>query len=128
MDKHVKVIGWLWILNGVLGILFVVSGLIILNVGGNIPDPQDALLVTLGSLCLFLPGIIADFMAAYGLLNYKAWARILAIILAIFNLVFFCVLIIPAAVSIYTLIVMFNKETVALFKGGAAPAVMEEAG
>ena len=125
MDRHIKIVGWLWIVNGVLGILFVIPGLIILNLGGHIPNPQDAILVTVGSLCFFIPGIIADFIAAYGLFNYKAWARILAIILAIFNLVFACVLIIPAAVSIYTLIVMFNQETVSLFKGGATPAELE---
>ena len=68
-----------------------------------------------------MAGIIADFVAGYGLLSLKSWARVLAIILAIFNILSMCWMIIPAAVGIYTLVVMFNQETVALFKGQAAP-------
>jgi len=37
-----------------------------------------------------------------------------------------CALILPAALGIYTLIIMFNKETVALFRGDVTPAEMEE--
>ena len=120
MEKHVKIIGWLWFVNGVLGIILVLPGLVILNLTDSIPNVGDAVLVTLGSLCFFLPGIIADFVACYGLLKFQNWARILAIILAIFNLVFMCWMIIPAVVSIYTLVIMFNKETTALFKGDTA--------
>jgi hypothetical protein len=93
---------------------------------GSIPNAQDALLVTLGSLCFFLPGIIADFVAGYGLLKFRIWARILAIILAIFNILFVCLLIIPAVVGIYTLIIMFNEETKAVFRGELTPAAIEE--
>ena len=117
MDKHVKIVGWLWIVNGALGIFLVIPGLIILNGTWSIPNTQDAVMVTIGSLCFFLPEIIADFIAGYGVLKIQNWARILVIILAIFNLVFMCWMIIPAVVSIYTLIIMFNQETAALFKG-----------
>jgi len=121
MEKHVKIIGWLWFVNGVLGIILVLPGLAILNLTDSIPDAGDAILVTLGSLCFFLPGIIADFVAGFGLLKFQNWARILAIILAFFNLVFMCWMIIPAVVSIYTLVIMFNQETVFLFKGEGIP-------
>jgi len=121
MDKHVKIVGWLWFVNGVLGIFLVIPGLTILNLTGSIPNVGDAILVTLGSLCFFLPGIIADFVAGYGLLKFQNWARVLAIILAFFNLVFMCWMIIPAVISIYTLVIMFNQETAALFKGETAP-------
>ena len=126
MDKHVKIVGWLWFVNGVLGIFLVIPGLVIINWPGNVSNAGDAILITLGSLCLFLPGIIADFVAGFGLLKLQNWARILAIILAFFNLVFMCWMIIPAVISIYTLIIMFNQETVALFKGEAMPVEMEE--
>ena len=126
MGTHVKVVGWLWIVNGVVGILMIIIALSVINWPGVIPRPQDSIIATSGVLCVFLPGIIADFVAGYGLLKYKAWARILSIILAVINLVLFCTLILPAAVGIYTLIIMFNKETVALFKGEVTPAEMEE--
>ena len=111
MDTHVKVVGWLWIANGVVSILMVVFGLIIANV--YIPGQQESILVTSGVLCFFIPGIAADFAAGLGLLQYKAWARILAIILGIINLILFPI---GTALGIYTLIIMFNEETKALFR------------
>jgi len=74
-------------------------------------------------VCFFLPGIIAYVVAGYGLLNYKSWARILSIILAILNLILFPI---GTALGIYTLIIMFNEETKALFRGEGTPAEMEE--
>ena len=125
MKTHVKVVAWLWIINGLFSLLMGIIGLTIANF--NTSNIGDAALVTFGASCFFLPGIIADFIAGYGLLQYKNWGRILAIILAIFNLVFLCYLILPAALGIYTLIIMFNDETKALFNGGTAPAEMEPA-
>lgn len=111
-ETHEKVVGWLWIANGVVSILMFIIGLIIVNT--NIPGAQDALLVTIGGLCFFIPGIIADFLIGYGMFNYKSWARILAIILAIINLPLFPI---GTAAGVYTLVIMFNEEVKALFKG-----------
>ena len=124
MNTHVKIIGWLWIAYGVVSILLVVFGLIIGNL--NIPGQQESILVTSGILCFFIPLIAVDFAAGLGLLQYKSWARILAIIMAVINLVFMCWLILPAALAIYTLIIMFNEEAKALFNGEVTPAAMEE--
>ena len=121
MNTHVKVLGWLWIINGVLSILMLIAGLIIVNL--NVAGSQDALLASVGSVCCFLPGIIAYPAAGYGLLKYQGWARILAIILAIFNLVLFPI---GTALGIYTLIIMFNKEAVTLFNSEVAPTEIEE--
>ena len=113
MDKHVKVVGWLWIGWGVVSILMGIIGLIIVNL--NIPGQKDAILVTGGSVCFLIPGIVADFVAGLGLLKYKAWARILAIILGVITLIVFPI---GTVVGVYTLVIMLNKETVALLKGG----------
>jgi hypothetical protein len=112
MEKHIKVVGWLWIANGVVSILMAIIGLIIVN--ANVSGAQDAMLVTIGGLCFFIPGVIADFLIGYGMFNYKSWARILAIILAIINLPLFPV---GTAVGIYTLVIMFNEEVKSLFRG-----------
>ena len=50
MDTHVKVVGWLWIANGVVSILMVVFGLIIANV--YIPGQQESVLVTNLAYCV----------------------------------------------------------------------------
>ena len=120
MNTHVKVVGWLWIINGVLSILMLLAGLIIVNL--NVSGSQDSLLASIGSVCFFLPGIIAYPLAGYGLLKFKGWARILAIILAIFNLILFPI---GTALGIYTLVIMFNKETEAIFRGEVAPSEIE---
>ena len=114
METHVKIVAWLWILNGVLSVLMAIIGLIIANL--NIPDPGDSVLVSIGALCFFLPGIVAYILAGYGLLNYKSWARILAIILAILNLILFPI---GTAIGIYTLWAMFKDENKALFAAGS---------
>jgi len=123
MDTHVKVIGWLWIAIGVASILMVVIGLIVINWPGNVPSPRDSLIATSGVLCFFLPGIIVEFVAGSYLLEFKAWARILAIILGVINLLFFPI---GTALGIYTLVIMFNEETKALFRGEGTPAEVEE--
>ena len=123
MDTHVKVVGWLWIVWGVGSILMVIIGLAVINWPGLIPGARDSLLASFGALCFFLPGIVAYIAAGYGLLNYKSWARILAIILAILNLILFPI---GTALGIYTLVIMFNEETKALFRGEGTPAEVEE--
>jgi hypothetical protein len=59
-------------------------------------------------LVLSLPGLIAGI----GLLKFRPWARVLAIVVAVINLVH-----IPfgTIVGIYGLWVLFNKETERLF-------------
>jgi hypothetical protein len=123
MNTHVKVVGWLWIANGALSILMAIIGLTVINWPRMIPEVNVSLLASFGVVCFFLPGIIAYVLAGYGLLNYKSWARILSIILAIFNLILFPI---GTALGIYTLIIMFNDEAEALFSGEGTPAAMEE--
>lgn len=123
MNTQVKIVGWLWIVNGMLSILMAIIGLAVINWPGTIPNPRDSILASTGALCFFLPGIIAYVIAGYGLLKYKSWARILAIILAILNLILFPI---GTALGIYTLVIMFNEETKALFRGEGTPAEVEE--
>ena len=123
MNTHIKVVGWLWIANGALSILMAIIGLTVINWPRLIPEANVSLLASFGVVCFFLPGIIAYALAGYGLLNYKSWARILAIILAILNLILFPI---GTALGIYTLVIMFNEEAKALFNGEGAPAEMEE--
>ena len=116
METHVKVVGWL---NIALSILAIAAGLCIAVVvigGGLISQDDTAITVTrivgmvlLGiALVLAIPGLIAGI----GLLRYKNWARILAIILGVLNLLNIPV---GTAVGIYTLYVMLDDETSALF-------------
>ena len=118
MEKHVQVLGILYIVFGVMGLLGALTILIIFGVGGLFsPDEDTALLVVVfGGLIAFIilvtsiPGVIAG----WGLMKHKEWARMLTLILSFLNL-----LNLPfgTALGIYGIWVLFNDRTVRLFSG-----------
>ena len=116
MKQHVTVVGALHIGLGALGIC--IASVVFLAVvgGGLISGDQDAIFITgiVGSTIaavlavLSVPGIIGGI----GLLKYKPWARILVLILSVFNLVNIPI---GTAVGIYTIWVLMQDETAELF-------------
>jgi hypothetical protein len=116
MQTHVKVLGWLYIVLGVLGLLLAFVVFVAVFGGGLISGDEQAIAITalvatiVGGI-LFLvsaPGIIAGL----GLLGYRNWARILALILGIINLPGFPV---GTVLGAYTLYVLLQDETSTLF-------------
>lgn len=123
MSTHVRVLAWLNIAMGFLGVglaLLVFAGGTILPAliqhFAEDPDFPVALLqliftvVTGVILTLSLPCLVLGF----GLYNFRPWARILGLVLAALNL-----LNIPlgTAMSLYAFWVLLKPETEALFKG-----------
>jgi hypothetical protein len=124
MTTHVKVLGVLFIALSALGICAALfMGLVFGAVTGAVAadggsDAAVALpfiglagtALTVFLLAISLPGLIAGI----GLLNFKPWARIVAIVLCAINLIN-----IPfgTIMGIYGLWVLLNKETEALFSG-----------
>ncbi|HZD55859.1 MAG TPA: sensor domain-containing protein [Anaerolineales bacterium] len=116
MDTHVKVLGWLYIVLGVLGILGAFLVFVLVFGGGLISGDQQAIWITgivatvVGGFLLLVsaPGIIAGF----GLLGYRNWARVLALILGILNLPGFPI---GTILGVYTLVVLLQDETSKLF-------------
>lgn len=123
MTTHVKVVGALFIAIGALGLLVAVFVMATMGLSAGLvgiaADPVDAeiaqpILAVIGAavtvflLVLSVPGIVVG----WGLLNYRPWARIAGIVLAVLNL-----LNIPfgTALGIYALWVLFNSETERLF-------------
>jgi hypothetical protein len=123
MATHVKVLGALYIALSALGLmgalfLSLVFGTATGIVGAN-ADPHDSAIaipiiglagtmLVAFLLATSLPGLIAGI----GLLKFRPWARILAIVLAVINLIHIPV---GTAVGIYGLWVLFNKDTERLF-------------
>jgi hypothetical protein len=125
MLQHVKILG---ILHIVYAGLVILVGIFVLLVMGGIAgivgvsdhtgDSATAIpiLGAIGAfvfillLILSLPGLIGGF----GLMQFKPWARILVIILSVFEL-----LSIPfgTALGIYGIWVLLNTETERLFQG-----------
>ena len=124
MSQHVKILG---ILHIIYAGLVVLAGIVVLVIMGGIagiisttdtsPDSQVAPpilgLIGIGVfvllLVLSLPGIIGGF----GLLQFKSWARILVIVLSVFELIS-----IPfgTALGIYGLWVLLNRDAERLFE------------
>ena len=123
MTTHIKVLGVLYIALSVLGLLGALFLSLIFGTASGIVgasvEPHDAaialpiigltgMMLMVFLLVLSLPGLIAGI----GLLKFRPWARVLAIVVAVINLVH-----IPfgTIVGLYGLWVLFNKETERLF-------------
>lgn len=116
MDKHITVVGALYIAFSILGIIMASLFFLVVVGSGIISGDPDAMAIlsvigtvlSLFGLITALPGIIGGF----GLLKRRNWARILIIILGCLNLIN-----IPFGTCLggYTLWVLLNKESEALF-------------
>lgn len=124
MEGHIKALGILNIILGVLGALMAVGllfmfGGIGMMVSTTSPDPDAHIaLPVLGAIggvifIVLLVMAIPLILAGWGLLNFKPWARILGIIVSIFQL-----LNIPigTAAGIYGLWVLLNNQTVEILE------------
>lgn len=116
METNVKVLGWLYIVLGVLGVLVGAFVLFILLGTGIIAQDSEAMavlsivgVIVAGLMTVIsLPGVVTGV----GLLKFQSWARVLAIILGAINLPAFPI---GTALGAYSLIVLLSDETSALF-------------
>ncbi len=116
MRTNIKVLGWLYIVLGILGVLGGILALFILLGTGLLIGEREAVtvmtivgvavaaLVTLVSL----PGIAVGV----GLLKFKQWARVLALVLAFLNLFAFPL---GTVLAIYTFVSLLGAEAEQLF-------------
>jgi hypothetical protein len=117
METHVKVIGILYIIFGIIGVLIGSGLLILMMAAGAASQDETAMIITTG-----IGAFLAAFFGALSLpciiggiwlLKRREWARILVLILGFLNL-----LNIPfgTALGIYTIVILLNDKTAALFK------------
>jgi len=128
MKDHIKVLGILWVLFGGFWLFLASFALLVFLGVATIPNVENigpGLLRLIGvAVSVFLAALgLPQIIGGLGLLARKEWARILVLVLA-----FLAILNVPfgTALGIYTLIVLFNPETVRLFQGPAAPAPPKE--
>ncbi len=121
MESHVKVLGWLNVIFGGLGVLIsfaILGGIVavssIFGIGGEEPLLPIHIIaivggiITLFTLLLSLPALLLG----YGLLNLRPWARILGLVLS--GLSLFHVPI-GTALALYSFWVLLKPETEVLF-------------
>lgn len=116
MRQHIPILGWCFIVyHGIVALVGIVVGLIVSG-AGVISGEREAMFITgtvgvaiAGFLVILsLPGIIAGI----GLLKFRPWARILAIIIGVLHLLSFPF---GTALGVYTLYVLLNAEAPSIF-------------
>lgn len=111
IEKHTKILAILWLAISILGLMkgfgIVFGGSVAMHF---IPFPMRAFVWPIaGVIGIFLlAGSVAGFLAGWGLLNYRPWARTLALIVGVISLIH-----IPfgTALGIYTLWVLLPGES-----------------
>lgn len=125
METHVKVLAWIYLIFGVVGVL---TGLLVWGVLGGIGgivemsgdrDAQVAapILSWIGGFVFAFFAVVSlpSIAAGWGLLERAEWARILTIILSVLNLL---AVPIGTIMGVYGLWVLLNKEATPLFAKG----------
>lgn len=125
MQTHVKVVAVAFIVFSALGVLAALMLMLIfggaVGIVGVGAEPHDAAFavpiigITGTVLTVFLLGVsLPGLVTGFGLLSWKPWARILAIVLCAIQLIH-----IPLGtiLGVYGLWVLLNKDTERLFSG-----------
>ncbi|WP_051052987.1 hypothetical protein [Fulvivirga imtechensis] len=117
MHHHVRTLGNLHIILGILGI---VAGMIlygIISVGGIISGDAEAISITqivgisIGGLLFLLS--IPSIIGGWGILRYKYWAKVLLIVIGCLDLLNFPL---GTLLGAYTIWVLLSNETSNLFE------------
>jgi hypothetical protein len=123
MKQHVTVVAALQIASGALKILVAIIAFFAIVGGGLISGDVMAMAITgvVGPAVSFFLVMLAvpSILGGVGLLKGKAWARILVLVLSVFNLLDFPL---GTMISLYTFWVLLHGETSALFNGKAVEA------
>jgi hypothetical protein len=122
MATHVKVVGVIFIVLGGLWILGALFSTVVLSVIASIISTSDDPNAGVGVAVLGLTGAtlsmillafgIPQVLCGWGLLSFRPWARIVAIILAAISLTYPPI---GTLFGIYALVILFRKDTEALF-------------
>ena len=128
MDTHVKVLGILNIIGGVMGVCGAILMMLIFGLSAGAVavdgDPDAAIAIPIIGLTgaalvsvillVSVPGIVIG----WGLYRFRPWARVAGIVLALLSLI-----LVPygTIVGAYGLWVLLSKNTEPLFAQSAAP-------
>ncbi|MCG3159578.1 MAG: hypothetical protein JMDDDDMK_00572 [Acidobacteria bacterium] len=123
MERHIKIVGILYIALGVFGVLVAMVLLFVVGEGGpmmgdrySVEATKIVMAIVIGALLLFS---VLGIIGGIGLLQRRSWARPLVIILAALNLFNFPL---GTAVGIYALWAMLKPETQALLSAPGSGA------
>jgi hypothetical protein len=105
MEQHIRIVGVLYIIFGILGLI---AAVLVLYVGWFAGYRDIAIAAGTSTAILSLPNLIAGI----GLKNRPQWARILTIILSVLNLFQFPF---GTALGVYALWALLNEQSKSYF-------------
>ncbi len=123
METHVRVLGILHIVFGLMGIVGAIVVMLVFGgaagiVGASGEEGARVAVPILGALggvigCIVLVVSLPGTIAGIGVLQYREWARILMIVVSVLDL-----LNVPlgTALGVYGLWTLLHQQTIALFK------------
>lgn len=118
MERHINLIGILWIVFGGLSLTVGFLGFLVLFGISFIPDmgPEAPFILrTVGTIAVFFFALfgIPKIFAGIGLLKKKEWGRVLTLIVSFISL-----LNIPlgTALGIYSIVILVKEESIQYFK------------
>jgi len=133
MREHIRLIGILNMVMGGLSALFGIAGFLVLSgvagVVGFSADGGDAdskmavpILATigLGVAIFFIALALPALIGGWGLMNFKPWARVLMLVISVFELFHIPI---GTALGVYGLWALFSEEGRRLFEPHPLPAV-----
>lgn len=122
MDKHVTIIGILYIVFGILGLLAGFIVFVVLAGSGIVSGDETAFVVTSG-IGAIVGGIlvvmsIPEIIGGIFLMQRKEWARIMVLVLSFISL-----LSIPFGTALggYAIWALMKEETIRLFRPSGTP-------
>lgn len=121
METNIKVLGWLYIVMGIIGLLIACTVTALLfGIGAAVGVAESEPVVTsiLGIVGVVVLGVFVVLFApnvvvGIGLLRFKPWARVLGIVLAFLNLLNFPL---GTIFGIYALISLFTDDVIEVFE------------
>jgi hypothetical protein len=118
MEKHINVIGALWIVYGAINLIIAFIVFSVLFGISFIPDMGVEAPIILRAIATFIFILITifavpDIIGGIWLMKRKEWARILILALSFFNLIVFPF---GTALSVYSFVILFREDTTQLFR------------
>ncbi len=120
MKDHINILGILWIVFGALS-LFAALFILLLFFGITLIPGVDfaagGILKVIGVIIGAYLGLLGlpKIIGGIGLLNGREWGRVIVIIMSFLSLVNIPV---GTALGVYSLIVLFNRESIEYFRSG----------
>jgi hypothetical protein len=128
MDKHIQLIGILWIVYGGLTLLAGIVGFLLLFGISMFPDIQTGAPTILRLVALAVIFFVAllgvpKIIGGVWLLKRKEWSRILILVLSFLSLLNFPL---GTALGVYSLVILLNQDTIRLFDVPAPETSLQE--